>query len=193
MQFNTYTVAGAHVAVWLVNHPEPGQAALAAQLRSHDVHEPRVTADDALALRPWAARLRAVFEAPAVAEKAELTDALLQAADCRPRLVSHGQGRPFHFHYAPVETGLAARVRALTAAGVAHVIDGGGGSRLRACGRAGCGTAFLDTSRSGRRRFCGVRCANQVNVANHRLRRSVMVDSQRAARHSRLAGPARRR
>ena len=32
MQFNTYTVAGAHIAVWLVNHPAPEAAALAAEL-----------------------------------------------------------------------------------------------------------------------------------------------------------------
>ena len=170
MQFNTYTVAGAHIAVWLANHPVPDPAALAAQLRAHDVHEPHVAAEDALALSAWAVRLREVFASPAVTEKAELTDALLLAADCRPRLVSHGAGKPHHFHYAPVQTGLAARVRALTAAGLAHVIDGGGGTRLRACARDGCGVAFLDTSRNGRRHFCGVRCANQVNVANHRRR-----------------------
>ena len=40
MQFNTYTVAGAQIAVWLVNHPAPEAAALTAELRSHDVHEP---------------------------------------------------------------------------------------------------------------------------------------------------------
>jgi predicted RNA-binding Zn ribbon-like protein len=171
MQFNTYTVAGAHIAVWLVNHPEADADALAAELRRHAVHEPACTQEDAAALRPWAARLRAVFAAPAVAAKAELADALLVAADCRPRLVSHGAGQPHHFHYAPVGTGVAARVRALTAAGLAHVIDEGGGTRLRACGRDGCGVAFIDTSRSGRRHFCGVRCANQVNVANHRRRR----------------------
>jgi len=116
-------------------------------------------------------RLREVFEAGTVAGKAERADALLVAADCRPRLVSHGPGLPFHFHYAPVRTGLPARVKALTAAGMAHVIDDGGGSRLWACSRAGCGTVFVDTSRNGRRHFCSVRCANQVNVANHRLRR----------------------
>ena len=170
MQFNTYTVAGAHIAVWLVNHPGCDAAALAAELRRHEVHEPAGTAEAAAALRPWAARLREVFAAEAVSDKAEFTDALLVAADCRPRLVSHGAGKPHHFHYAPVETGLAARVRALTAAGLAHVIDDGGGTRLRACDRDGCGVAFLDTSRNGRRHFCGVRCANQVNVANHRRR-----------------------
>ncbi len=170
MQFNTYTVAGAHIAVWLVNHPCAEAPALAAVLASHDVHRPVITASGARTLRPWTARLREVFEAGTVAAKAELADALLVAADCRPRLVAHGAGLPFHFHYAPVRTGLAARVKALTAAGVAHVIDGGGGSRLRACGRPGCGVVFIDTSRNGRRHFCGVRCANQVNVTNHRAR-----------------------
>jgi predicted RNA-binding Zn ribbon-like protein len=170
MQFNTYTAAGAHIAVWLVNHPSPEASALAAVLDYYDVHQPVTTADQARALRPWAGRLRQVFDAAAVAEKAERADALLVAADCRPRLVSHGDGLPFHFHYASVRTGLAARVKALTAAGVAHVIDGGGGSRLRACSRPGCVVVFLDTSRNGRRHFCSVRCANQVNVANHRIR-----------------------
>ena len=170
MQFNTYTVAGAHIAVWLVNHPVPAAAALTAELHRHEVHGAPATAAEAAALHPWAPRLRAVFEAAEVAGKARLTDALLVAADCRPRLVSHGAGQPFHFHYAPVETGLAARVRALTAAGLGHVVDGGGGARLRVCDRPGCGVAFIDTSRNGRRRFCSVRCANQVNVTNHRQR-----------------------
>jgi predicted RNA-binding Zn ribbon-like protein len=171
MHFNTYTVAGAQIAVWLVNHPAPEPAALTAELRRHEVHEPLATAQEAACLEPWAARLREVFEADSVTGKAQLADALLVAADCRPRLVSHGQDRPFHLHYAPVETGLAARVRALTAAGLAHVIDDGDGARLRTCDRTVCVTAFLDTSRNGRRRFCEVRCANQVNVANHRRRR----------------------
>jgi predicted RNA-binding Zn ribbon-like protein len=171
MQFNTYTVAGARIAVWLVNHPAPSAGALTDVLASHDVHEPAATPDDAVALRPWAARLREVFEAGTVAEKAELADALIVAADCRPRLVSHAPGLPVHLHYAPVRTGLVPRVMALTVAGLAHVIDGGAGARLRCCDRGGCDVAFLDTSRNGRRHFCGVRCANQVNVANHRIRR----------------------
>ena len=142
MQFNTYTLAGAHIAVWLVNHPAGEAAALAAELDRREVHGPLATTGDAAALRPWAVRLRAVFEAPVAADKARLIDALLVAADCRPRLVSHGAGKPFHFHYAPVETGLAARVLALTAAGLGHVVDGGAGDRLRACDRPGCGVAF---------------------------------------------------
>jgi len=171
MQFNTYTYAGAHIAAWLVNHPSPRAPDLAAVLADYDVHQPAATAAQMRAIGSWARRLREVFEAGTVAEKAERADALLVAADCRPRLVSHGAGLPFHFHYVSVHAGLGARVKALTAAGVAHVIDDEGGSRLGACSRDGCRTVFIDTSRNGRRHFCSVRCANQVNVANHRLRR----------------------
>jgi predicted RNA-binding Zn ribbon-like protein len=171
VQFNTYTYAGAHIAAWLVNNPAPEAPAFAAVLHSYDVHQPGTTAAQVRTLRPWTQRLREVFEAGTVADKAERADALLTAADCRPRLVSHGTDLPFHFHYVPVHAGLAARVKALTAAGLAHVIDDGAGSRLRACIRASCGAVFVDTSRNGRRHFCSVRCANQVNVANHRLRR----------------------
>ena len=170
MQFNTYTTAGAHIACWLANNPRAERAALAAMLARYDVHEPLADGVRTQALRPWAGRLRAVFESGTEAERAERADALLVAADCRPRLVRHGDGLPFHLHYAPVRADLVARVKALTAGGLAHMIDDGGGSRLRTCQRAGCGTAFVDISRSGRRRFCSLRCANQVNVARHRTR-----------------------
>ncbi len=175
MQFDTYTYAGAHIAVWLVNHPAPEAPALAATLREYDVHEPAATAAHVRTLRPWTERLREIFQAQTVAEKAQRADELLVASDCRPRLVRHGPDLPFHFHYAPVRTGLTGRVKALTAAGLAHVIDEGGGSRLRACSRAGCGIVFLDISRNGRRHFCSVRCANQVNVARHRTRRREVI------------------
>ena len=175
MQFNTYTYAGAHIAAWLVSNPAPSARDLAAVLASYDVHQPRPTAAQVRALGPWAERLRAVFAAATGPAKAELADALLLAADCRPRLIRHGSGQPFHLHYVAAGAGLPARVRALTAAGVAHAIDDGAGHRLRVCGRDGCGAAFVDTSRNGRRQFCSVRCANQVNVARHRLRQRQAV------------------
>lgn len=170
MQFDTYTAAGAHIACWMANNPAADPAGLGAVLARYDVHEPTVTWRQIRALQPWAGCLRTVFQAATEAERAQRTDALLGAADCRPRLVRHADDLPFHLHYAPVRAGLAARVRALTAGGLAHVIDDGAGSRLRVCQRGGCETVFFDVSRNGRRRFCSLRCANQVNVANHRLR-----------------------
>ena len=116
MQFNTYTYAGAHIAVWLVNHPGSGAAEIAGTLHHYDVHEPAATAIQIQALRPWMQRLRDVFEVTAVTDKAQRADELLVASDCRARLVRHGPGLPFHFHYAPVRAGLVPRVKALTAA-----------------------------------------------------------------------------
>jgi hypothetical protein len=94
---------------------------------------------------------------------------LLVESDCRPRLISH-DGLPYHLHYKPLAGDLAARVKAFTAAGLAYLVAEGWGSRLGRCQRAGCATAFVDTSRNGTRRFGSDRCANQVNVTNHRER-----------------------
>lgn len=170
MQFNTYTSAGAQIAAALVNDPSADGRALAEVLIGYEIHEPVPNPGQVAALREWTDRLRAVFGAQAEADQAALVDALLQASDCRPSLVSHDD-LPFHLHYAPLANDLVARVKALTAAGLAHVIAEGGGRRVRSCQRASCPKVFVDISRNGGRHFCSVRCANQVNVARHRARR----------------------
>jgi predicted RNA-binding Zn ribbon-like protein len=168
VQFNTYISAGALIAAGLVNAAAADLAGLSAVLRDHEVHLPDVTAATAPAIRAWTGRLRPVFEA-APADKAGLADRLLVTARCRPRLVSH-HGLAPHLHYAPLDAGLPARVRALTASGLAHLIADGAGHRLGCCLRDDCGVVFVDVSRGGRRRFCSVRCANAVNVRRHRAR-----------------------
>ena len=115
-----------------------------------------------------------MFEPRAEAERAELVNDLLVESDCRPRLLLH-DGLPYHLHYRPLAGDLAARVKAFTAAGLAYLIAEGWGG-LGRCQREGCATAFVDTSRNGTRRFCSVRCANQVNVSNHRVRRRARVE-----------------
>ena len=170
MQFNTYTSAGAHIAAALVNDPAADERAVAGLLAGFEVHDPAPAGPQLAALRAWTARLREVFDAADPDTQAGTVDRLLRASDCRPGLVSH-DGQPYHLHYAPVTTDLVARVKALTAAGLAHVIAEGGGHRIRGCQRPECANVFVDVSRNGGRCFCGVRCANQVNVARHRARR----------------------
>jgi hypothetical protein len=170
MQFNTYTAFGARIAADLVNSPDPAGPELAAALHGYQVHQTAITAQMSAELGSWADRLRPAFAAADPAEKAAVVDALLIAAGCMPRLVSH-DGLPHHLHYAPVDADLPSRVRALTAAGLAHLIADGEGHRLGQCQRDGCAVVFVDTSRNGRRRFCSVRCANAVNVSRHRARR----------------------
>jgi predicted RNA-binding Zn ribbon-like protein len=169
VQFNTYTSAGAHIAAALVNDPSADASAVGGVLAGFEVHDPVPASGQLAALRAWAARLREVFDAADPDGQARAVDTLLRASDCRPSLVSH-DGQPYHLHYAPVTTDLVARVKALTAAGLAHVIAEGGGHRIRCCQRAGCANVFVDVSRNGGRCFCSVRCANQVNVARHRAR-----------------------
>jgi predicted RNA-binding Zn ribbon-like protein len=174
MQFNTYITAGALIAAGLVNATAADLPGLSAVLREHDVHLPDVTGATAPAIRAWTGRLRPVFEA-APAAKAALADGLLVTARCRPRLVSH-HGLAPHLHYAALDAGLPARVRALTASGLAHLIADGAGHRLGCCLRDDCGVVFVDVSRGGGRRFCSVRCANAVNVRRHRARTETARD-----------------
>ena len=169
MQFNTYTSAGAHVAAALVNDPMADVAAVEALLAGFDVEEPAPTEAELAGLREWTARLRSVFEPQADEARAELVNDLMVESDCRPRLISHDD-LPYHLHYKPLAGDLAARVKAFTAAGLAYLVAEGWAGRLGRCQRAGCAIAFVDTSRNGTRRFCSVRCANQVNVTNHRIR-----------------------
>ena len=170
MQFNTYTAAGAHIAAGLVNEPALTESALAELLSGYSVHKPVPGPATIGLLSDWIRRLRLVFGAEGD-EQAALVDALLVAADCRPRLVTHDGEAP-HIHEAPLDAALHTWVMALTAAGLAQLIADGFGSRLNRCHRDGCGVVFVDVSRNGRRRFCSVRCANVVNVALHRARKS---------------------
>ena len=170
MSFNTYTAAGALIAADLVNHDAADGPALTALLAGYEVWMPAITPPMAAQINAWAGRLRGVFAAGDPARQASQADELLVAASCTPRLVSH-DGLPHHLHYAPLEAGPPARVRALTAAGLAQVIADGDGHRLGQCQRDACTEVFVDVSRNGRRRFCSVQCANVVNVSLHRARR----------------------
>jgi predicted RNA-binding Zn ribbon-like protein len=52
------------------------------------------------------------------------------------------------------------------------VLGGPRGARLRRCEGSRCSLLFVDTSRSGRRRWCSMeRCGNRAKVAAHRRRR----------------------
>src|ERR1700745_1623466 len=141
-------------------------AAVGVLLAGFDVEEPVPGEAELADLRDWTARLRSVFDPLAEAERAELGNDLLGESDCLPTLITH-DGVPHPLHYRPLAGDLAARVKAFTAAGLAYLIAEGWGSRLGRCQREGCGTAFVDTSRNGTRRFCSVRCANQVNVGKY--------------------------
>ncbi|GAA3464097.1 CGNR zinc finger domain-containing protein [Saccharothrix longispora] len=171
MHFNPYGGAAAELAAALVNtaaaDPHADADALLALLREQDYRPVgALDAHQARDLLRWAARLSPVFD-PAP-DRVALVNALLAEAAARPYVSTHDD-RPPHLHFAPEDAPTPDRVRAFTAAGLAHLLCEDP-DRLGRCARPGCATVYVDTSRNGRRRYCTTRCANRVHVAQHRAR-----------------------
>jgi Conserved protein containing a Zn-ribbon-like motif, possibly RNA-binding len=169
MQFNAYGGNGAALAAELVNARDHRPGPLAELLTRHDITRPELTEAQALRLRDWARLLDPVFGEADLDRQVALINDLLDRAASRPRVSTH-DGLPPHLHYFSARAGVVARVRAVTAGGLAMAVCFSDGRRLGRCERPGCGVVYVDTSRNGRRRFCSLRCANRVNVAAHRAR-----------------------
>ncbi|MGM1063747.1 CGNR zinc finger domain-containing protein [Saccharothrix sp. Mg75] len=174
MHFNPYGGTAAQLAAALVNTvaadprpdaPGPDAATLLELLREQG-YKPlgALDARQARELTRWAARLSPVFDH--TPDRVALVNALLAEAAARPYVSTHDD-RPPHLHFAPEDAPTPDRVRAFTAAGLAHVVCEDPG-RLGRCARPGCAVVYVDTSRNGRRRYCTTRCANRVHVAAHR-------------------------
>ncbi|SDG67514.1 CGNR zinc finger domain-containing protein [Lentzea fradiae] len=165
MHFNPYGGAAAELAAKLVN-ADPATALYDVLARSDYKPLVPLTARQERDVRDWVERLRQVFRAPEV----DLLNELLAESSTTHYISTH-DGRAPHLHYAREDAPIDVRIKAYTAAGMAAVFCEDAG-RIGWCGREGCGTVFIDTSRNGRRRFCSTRCANRVAVAGHRSRRS---------------------
>jgi predicted RNA-binding Zn ribbon-like protein len=138
-------------------------------LRARGIANPDPTPDQGQRLLRWAAHLALCFGAEHVYEQCQLVNELLTVAASKPYISVHDSHRP-HMHYRSLDDDLVSRVQAITAAGLAYVICFAGSNRLGCCARGGCTTAFVDTSRNGRRRYCTLRCANTAAVQRHRSR-----------------------
>ncbi|ANZ40745.1 hypothetical protein BBK82_36885 [Lentzea guizhouensis] len=165
MHFNPYGGAAAELAAALVNADPAAdlfdvlKAADYKPLGSLDARQERD-------VRDWVERLRQVFRDPTV----DLLNELLAQSSTTHYISTH-DGRAPHLHYAREDAPTDVRLKAYTAAGMAALFCEDAG-RIGWCDRDGCDTVYVDTSRNGRRRFCSTKCANRVNVANHRTRRS---------------------
>lgn len=172
MNFGHYTTRGAALAVDLVNAlKEHGMRNRPSVLSPQAAWHP----DSAERLRDIAVRLRVAFTADDVAEGADAVNELLASLPLTPRLSGHDE-QPAHLHYAPRDADPVTRLACNATMAVAAVISEHGISRLNLCAASACGTAFVDTSRNGRRRFCSTACANRVHVAAHRRRAQLERD-----------------
>ena len=131
--------------------------------RTHDQEE----LDQVRRLRPRLARLWEMTEDDA----ADLVNALLRDAGALPQLVKH-DGWDYHIHATAPDAPLADRMAVDAAMAFADVIRAGELTRLRVCAASDCDDVVVDLSKNRSRRFCGLTCANRVNVAAYRSRRA---------------------
>jgi predicted RNA-binding Zn ribbon-like protein len=125
--------------------------------------------DDVRSLRD---ALRAVFRSESARDAAQGLAAILDGVLVQPRiLTSDLQSDDAVLAYVPLaQAALVDRVRALAGLGTATALERWGVARLHTCDAERCEDVFVDTSRNGKRRYCGVRCQNRVNVAALRQR-----------------------
>ena len=119
------------------------------------------------ALRPRLAQLWEMTEDEAVV----LVNTLLRDANALPQLVRH-DGWEYHIHAASPQAPLADRMAVDVAMAFADLIRFGELARLRYCAAPDCDDVMVDLSKNRSRRFCSLTCANRVNVANYRSRRT---------------------
>lgn len=190
MDFSPYGGRAALLAAALANTAAPaGADEIRDVVRGyHRSPVPRLQATQARALLDWSARLREVFASASVGRKVELANELLAASASRPYISRHDGLAP-HLHYTGEAEDIVTRVRAFTAGGVAHLICRDP-ARLTCCASEDCPTVYVDVSRNGRRRFCSVRCANRVHVADHRKRRTTGSRGANSSPSSVARGPS---
>lgn len=173
MQLNPYGEDAVHLAAELANHRPESAEGLADRCRAAGLMlEHPVTSDDLgrtqAALDAW----ERVVDAAGEQERADLLNRMLAEAAAYPRLTSHA-GTGWHLHYRDAEQPPGSLLFTLFAVGTALHLAGRGMHRLGRCAATGCGTAFADTSRTGRQRYCSQRCANRDAVRRHRARAAV--------------------
>lgn len=137
-------------------------------LASRGIGETELSSREVAALADWARLLAPIFGTQDLDERCETINALLARSVTQPYISMHDH-HP-HLHYSTPGAGAVAQICAVTIAGLAYVVCFASANRLGRCARSQCASAFVDTSRNGRRAYCSVRCANNDAVARHRSR-----------------------
>lgn len=129
------------------------------------------------AVRALRSRLRALWHLDDDGV-ADLVNALLVEGRALPQLVAHG-GWGYHLHATPPDAPLAERMAVEAAMAMVDVVRSGELGRLSVCAAEGCDDVLVDLSKNRSRRYCGTTCANRVNVAAFRARRSAEAATDR--------------
>lgn len=162
--------------VWFEN-PEKLEdpVALETFLVAHGVPpDELVTEEHLVRVRELRHALRAVFQSTSAHEAIHCLAEVLDGVTVRPRVATSDEAsNDVSVTYVPIpDASLLERIRVTAGLGTAAALQRWGPDRLRSCDADRCEDVFVDTSRNGRRRYCGVRCQNRVNVAAMRQRTS---------------------
>ncbi|HEX7127885.1 MAG TPA: ABATE domain-containing protein [Thermodesulfobacteriota bacterium] len=140
----------------------------ARRLRAMAEADPRGAAGALAAARGLREALRAIFGARAegralAPEWIEVVNGALAVGEGREALVPSGRG--FRRRVVPRREGPESALVGIARA-AAEVIEAGERARVRRCGHPACVLYFLDTSRTGRRRWCSMAvCGNRMKAA----------------------------
>ena len=146
--------------------------------RRHDAEELELVRR----LRPTLRRLWELEPEPLV----EQVNSMLRLAGALPQLVRHDDW-DWHLHATSQEAPLADRMSVEAAMALVDVVRQGEMGRLRVCRADDCDDVLVDLSRNSSRRYCSTTCANRVNMAAFRSRRSAAPGPAGPARPTRPA------
>lgn len=149
----------------------PDLTALDAFVREHGwTGSRRGDAEELEAVRALRPRLRELWE---LAEEGvvDRVNRMLREAGALPQLVAH-DGWGYHLHASTAQVPLADRMAVEAAMAFVDVVRQQELDRLSVCGADDCDDVLVDLSKNRSRRYCSTSCANRVNVAAFRARRS---------------------
>ena len=159
-------------AAGLVNADLPDVDALAAYLAGRDWLPAAGSDRDCIVLRRFQREVRAVFEASAAGDAAEVVGLLNELMARHPltmRIESHAQG-DLHLHAAAASASVAEQLIGESLIGLVSTVVELGPTRLGVCAATPCRQVFVDTSPNATRRYCSDRCSSRANVAAYRAR-----------------------
>ena len=124
------------------------------------------------AVRQLRSELRSIFASQSADEAAAVLTALLNGLTVAPVLmVDEPTAGAVTVAFGPrPEAALPEQLRVVAGLGLAEALERWGVDRFRMCDADRCEDVFVDTSKNGRRRYCGVKCQNRINVAALRQR-----------------------
>lgn len=129
--------------------------------------------DTLLAVRALWAEPRPMFGRSSADASARLVGDVLSVVSIRPTVVPDEAAPGGSVVYRlPADIGAEGWLRAVIGLGTASALTRWGVERLRSCEAVPCVDVFVDSSRSGWRRFCCLFRQNRVNAAAHRARRA---------------------